>query len=63
MCHGETESDILPIILLGLRTYFKNDLGTFVAELGFGTMLKVPGEFFLLKKCRATHEFSLRISA
>ena len=47
MCHGETQwTDTLPIVLLGLRTCLKEDLGASVAELVYGTTLKVPGEFF-----------------
>ncbi|KAG5324085.1 POL4 protein, partial [Pseudoatta argentina] len=47
MCHGETQwTDTLPVVLLGLRTCFKEDLGASVAELVYGTTLKVPGEFF-----------------
>ncbi|KAG5333595.1 SETMR methyltransferase, partial [Acromyrmex heyeri] len=33
-------------LLLELRTCFKEDLSTSVAELVYGTTLKVPGEFF-----------------
>lgn len=33
------------MVLLGLRTCFKEDLGASVAELVYGTTLKVPGEF------------------
>jgi len=32
--------------LLDLKTCFKEDLSTSVAELVYGTMLKVPSEFF-----------------
>ncbi|KAG5321131.1 POL4 protein, partial [Pseudoatta argentina] len=47
MCHGETQwTDTLPVVLLGLRTCLKEDLGASVAELVYGTTLKVPGEFF-----------------
>ena len=44
MCHDETQW-YTPIVLLGLRT-FKEDLGTSVTELVYGTMLKVLSEFF-----------------
>ena len=47
ICHSETQwTDTLPVVLLGLRTCLKEDLGTSVAELVYGTTLKVPDEFF-----------------
>ncbi|BES91401.1 Reverse transcriptase (RNA-dependent DNA polymerase) [Nesidiocoris tenuis] len=36
----------LPVILLGLRTTYKPDLGASPAELVYGTSLRLPGEFF-----------------
>ncbi|XP_011059853.1 PREDICTED: uncharacterized protein LOC105149263 [Acromyrmex echinatior] len=42
MCHGETQwTDTLPVVLLGLRTCLKEDLGASVAELVYGITLKV----------------------
>ena len=38
--------DILPLVLLGLRTAPKEDLNCSSAELVYGTMLRLPGEFF-----------------
>ena len=38
--------DSLPLILLGLRTALKQDLGCSTAELVYGTTLRIPGEFF-----------------
>ncbi|KYM94020.1 hypothetical protein ALC62_15367 [Cyphomyrmex costatus] len=47
MCHGEAQQmDTLPIVLLGLRTCFTKDLCTSVAELVYGTSLKIPCVFF-----------------
>lgn len=46
-CHQtEKWSEILPTVLLGLRTCYKEDLKCSVAELLYGTALQVPGEFF-----------------
>ncbi|KYM94574.1 hypothetical protein ALC62_14791, partial [Cyphomyrmex costatus] len=47
MCH-ETEHwiDILPTVLLGLRTCFKEDLKSSPAEMLYGSTLRIPGEFF-----------------
>lgn len=39
-------ADSLPLVLLGIRTAFKEDLGCTCAELVYGTMLRLPGEFF-----------------
>ena len=47
MCHeAESWLDVLPTVLLGLRTAIKEDIGHSPAELTYGTQLKVPGEFF-----------------
>lgn len=46
-CHTPTHwVDALPIILLGIRTALKQDLGCSAAELVYGTTLRIPGEFF-----------------
>ena len=39
-------TEILPIILLGIRTAVKEDIGCSTAELVYGTTLRLPGEFF-----------------
>ena len=36
----------LPIVLLGICTCVKEDLGCFTAELVYGTTLRIPGQFF-----------------
>ncbi|GBL93088.1 hypothetical protein AVEN_216446-1 [Araneus ventricosus] len=38
--------DALPLVLLGIRTSFKQDLTTSSEELVYGTALKLQGEFF-----------------
>jgi len=47
MCH-ETNNwvEILPTVLLGLRTCFKEDLNSSPAEMLYGSTLRIPGEFF-----------------
>lgn len=46
-CHNtEKWTEILPTVLLGLRTCYKEELKCSVAELLYGTTLKLPGEFF-----------------
>ena len=37
---------LLPMVLLGIRTALKDDLGCTAAELVYGTSLRLPGEFF-----------------
>lgn len=39
-------ADRLPMVLLGIRTALKEDLGCSVAELVYGQQLSIPGEFF-----------------
>lgn len=47
MCHEDSSwSYALPLVLLGLRTAWKADLKSSVAELVYGETLRVPGEFF-----------------
>lgn len=40
-------TDHLPIVLLGLRSSLKQDLGCTTAELVYGAPLCLPGDFFL----------------
>lgn len=47
MAHGEQRwTDVLPVILLGVRTAWKEDLQCSVAEMVYGERLRIPGEFF-----------------
>ena len=39
-------TEVLPLVLLGIRTALKTDLQCSAAELVYGTTLRVPGEFF-----------------
>lgn len=46
-CHAtENWSEILPTVLLGLRTCYREDFKCSVAELVYGTSLRIPGDFF-----------------
>lgn len=48
MCHSkENWIEALPTVLLGLRTCFKEDLRSSPAEMLYGTILRIPGEFFI----------------
>lgn len=44
----ETERwvEVLPTILLGIRSSLKEDIGASIAELVYGSPLRLPGEFF-----------------
>ncbi|GFW48999.1 retrovirus-related Pol polyprotein from transposon 412 [Trichonephila clavipes] len=46
-CHAtERWTEVLPIILLGLRASLKEDILCIPAELVFGTTIRLPGEMF-----------------
>lgn len=46
-CHANNSwSEILPLVLLGIRSAFKEDLQASSAELLYGEPLRLPGEFF-----------------
>jgi cleavage and polyadenylation specificity factor subunit 1 len=48
MCHADEQwTEALPLVLLGMRTAYKEDLETSVAELVYGEPLRVPGEFLV----------------
>ncbi len=42
----ERWTDALPLVLLGVRTILKEDIGCTAAELVYGTTLRLPGGFF-----------------
>lgn len=43
---GPAWMDELPLVLLGLRSAPKEDLGCAPSELVYGTTIRLPGEFF-----------------
>ena len=45
-------TEALPMVLLGIRTSLKHDIGCCAAELVYGTTLRLPGEFFSFKQGR-----------
>lgn len=49
--------DLLPSVLLGLRTAYKDDLKASPAELLYGTTLRIPGDFFVSSQLEADPEF------
>lgn len=47
MCHSSSNwFEILPTVLLGLRSCFKEDFQASPAEMLYGLTLRLPGEFF-----------------
>lgn len=46
-CHANTNwTEILPLVLLGIRSAWKEDVKASAAELVYGEPLRLPGEFF-----------------
>jgi hypothetical protein len=49
MCHADQQwTEALPLVLLGIRTAFKEDLQASVAELVYGEPLRIPDELLTL---------------
>ncbi|KAG4073735.1 hypothetical protein HA402_000959 [Bradysia odoriphaga] len=47
MCYQSPDwVDKLPLILLGFRSTFKEDIKSTPAEMVYGTTLRIPGQFF-----------------
>ncbi|CAK1593174.1 unnamed protein product [Parnassius mnemosyne] len=65
MCHANSSwTEALPIVLLGIRSSFKEDLQSSSAELVYGEPLRLAGEFFGHKVDKCTTDitdFSARI--
>lgn len=49
-------TQMLPSVLLGLRTSLKEDIGCCPAELLYGTTLQMPGEFFVNSEISADEQ-------
>lgn len=48
MCHNNAQwTEVLPLVLLGIRSAWKEDLKSSAAELVYGEPLRLPGEFFV----------------
>lgn len=50
----ENWTDMLPLVLLGIRTTLKEDIRCTAAELVYGTTLRLPGEFLVLSSDTTT---------
>lgn len=48
VCHAtDSWTEALPLVLLGIRSAFKEDIQASTAELVYGETLRLPGEFFV----------------
>lgn len=47
MCHGDSWVRALPLVLLGMRTALKEDIGSSAAEMLYGEPLRLPGELLV----------------
>ena len=56
-CHGRSRKWTKVMILLGLRTAYKEDLKASAAEFLYGAPLIIPGEFFLAEDTPDDHTF------
>ncbi|XP_012234576.1 uncharacterized protein [Linepithema humile] len=53
MCHAQPPgnwTEILPTVLLGLRTSLKEGINASTAEMVYGKTLRIPGKFFIGKE-------------
>jgi hypothetical protein len=51
-------TELLPTVLLGLRTYIKEDIKASAEKLLYGTPLRIPEEFFANKTYQLISKFS-----
>lgn len=63
LCHNPDRwTEHLPMILLGLRSAYKEDIKASPAEMVFGTTLKIPSEFFTHNtKISTTTDFAINL--
>jgi len=48
MCNrGTPWPELLPTVLLGLRTFFKEDIQSSASKMVYGTPIRLPNEFFI----------------
>lgn len=60
-CETDKWTEVLPLILLGIRSTYKEDLHATPAELVYGCSLRLPGEFFKSDQdSTVTSDFVLR---
>lgn len=47
MCHGTSWTQALPLVLLGMRSAYKEDIKATAAEMLYGEALRLPGELLV----------------
>lgn len=47
MCHGDSWTKALPLVLLGMRSAYKEDIKATASEMLYGTTLRLPGELLV----------------
>ena len=52
--HQDHWTDALPLVLLGIRTSLKEDIGCTAAEIVYGSTLRLPGGFFSSQEAGAS---------
>lgn len=55
-CHETDDWDILPVVLMGIRTAWKEDIASTAAEMVYGETIKLPGEFLHKRIKNVGHE-------
>ncbi|XP_057334371.1 uncharacterized protein LOC130673399 [Microplitis mediator] len=60
LCHDDTWYDALPVVLLGLRAAWKEDIQATPAELVYGEPIRLLGELLVPSKKHANAESVLR---
>ena len=64
MCHADEHwAEALPLVLMGIRSAWKEDLKASSAELVYGSPLRLPGEFFATSpsECTDVTDFASRL--
>lgn len=62
MCHGRKDwVNVLPMVLLGLRNSYKEDIKTSAAEMVYGTTLRLPGEYFTEEPMECPEMFAQKL--
>ena len=57
MCHEDNNwTEKLPLVLLGLRSAFKEDMGSTAAEAVYGTTLRLPGDILSPNHEKSFHD-------
>lgn len=66
MCHSTSQwTESLPLVLLGIRTSWKEDIQSSAAELVYGEPLRLPGQFLLPYEDHTTSDvtsFAVRLA-